>query len=99
MLPRFSFNVNTTSPEIQVHAYYTHDTFTKYGAHLEYTFLDIVGYFGGILGLFMGASALSFVEIAYAFLRMTAIGILRKWRRIRQLRRVRFVKSPADIKE
>lgn len=38
----------------------------KIETKLKYTFHDWVAGFGGILGLYVGASALSFAELGYA---------------------------------
>jgi len=38
---------------------------TKIETKLQYTFTDLLAGFGGILGLYVGASVLSFAELAY----------------------------------
>uniref|UniRef100_A0A1I8PJ90 Pickpocket protein 19 n=1 Tax=Stomoxys calcitrans TaxID=35570 RepID=A0A1I8PJ90_STOCA len=58
--------INKSVPEIIAHIYYTQNTLTKYEARLEFTNMDLWAYFGGVLGLCLGASMLSFAEIVYA---------------------------------
>ncbi|XP_073821493.1 pickpocket protein 19-like [Musca autumnalis] len=76
--PIHSFQANTKIPEIYAHVYYNRDTLTKYASRLDYTFLDMVAYFGGVLGLFLGASVFSFVEILYAVIRWSVCFIFTK---------------------
>lgn len=37
----------------------------KIETKLKYSFVDLVAGFGGILGLYVGASTLSFIELGY----------------------------------
>uniref|UniRef100_A0A1I8P3T6 Pickpocket protein 19-like n=1 Tax=Stomoxys calcitrans TaxID=35570 RepID=A0A1I8P3T6_STOCA len=53
---------NTTDPEIDVDIYFAKNTMTKYAARLQYTYMDLAANFGGVLGLCLGASALSLLR-------------------------------------
>ncbi|EDV92702.1 GH18908 [Drosophila grimshawi] len=50
---------------ISADIYYGRRVLTKIVTRLQYTFHDWVASFGGILGLYVGASALSFAELAH----------------------------------
>ncbi|KAH8359597.1 hypothetical protein KR093_007789 [Drosophila rubida] len=52
------------SKRIRAEVYYGQRVITKIESKLQYTFTDWVAGFGGILGLYVGASALSFAELA-----------------------------------
>ncbi|XP_061394358.1 pickpocket protein 19-like [Musca vetustissima] len=62
-------NPNDTVPVISGEVYFGKNTMTKYSSRLQYTYLDLISNFGGILGLFLGASVLSIVEIVHFFSR------------------------------
>ncbi|XP_073821515.1 pickpocket protein 19-like [Musca autumnalis] len=97
--PMPSLPINTSVPEIYVHVYYNRKTLTKYLARLEYTFLDMAAYIGGVFGLFLGASALSFVEILYATIRMLLILVIKKFTSFLRLRQVHIIPKINVIKE
>lgn len=54
-------------------------------ARLDYTFFDLIAQFGGILGLSLGASVLSLVEIVYAGLKVLVILFISKRKTNRQI--------------
>ncbi|KAH8359598.1 hypothetical protein KR093_007786 [Drosophila rubida] len=41
--------------------------FIKYQTHMRFTFVELLASFGGIIGLFLGASLLSAIELVYFF--------------------------------
>ncbi|KAH8312305.1 hypothetical protein KR044_010154 [Drosophila immigrans] len=41
--------------------------FIKYQTHMRFTFVELLASFGGIIGLFLGASLLSAIELVYYF--------------------------------
>ena len=51
-------------------------TFTEYERALKMTSLDFIQNFGGVCGLFLGFSLLSFVEIIYWFIVVLARRII-----------------------
>ncbi|EDW58962.1 pickpocket protein 19 [Drosophila virilis] len=63
-----SNTTNDTLPPRRIRAdiHYTQRVLMKIETKLKYTFHDWVAGFGGILGLYVGASALSFAELGYA---------------------------------
>ncbi|XP_058977471.1 pickpocket protein 19-like [Musca domestica] len=89
-----STSTNVTAPVIYIDIYYNRKTLTKYEARLRYTFLNMVGYIGGVFGLFWGASVLSLVEICYAIVRLF-LGFL--WRRMKKLRRSRRIATKLSV--
>uniref|UniRef100_A0A1I8MKQ6 Pickpocket protein 19 n=1 Tax=Musca domestica TaxID=7370 RepID=A0A1I8MKQ6_MUSDO len=97
--PIHNYEANATIPEIYFHVYYNRNTLTKYVAHLEYTYLDMVGYMGGVLGLFLGGSILSVVEIPYAVIRIFVYFIVEKWNAFRRAKKVRISNRVDVIKE
>ncbi|KAH8416710.1 hypothetical protein KR222_009831 [Zaprionus bogoriensis] len=58
-------DVENNTKRIRAEVYYGQRVITKIETKLKYTFQDWVASFGGILGLYIGASALSFAELAY----------------------------------
>ncbi|XP_062122171.1 pickpocket protein 19 [Drosophila sulfurigaster albostrigata] len=55
---------------IRTEVYYGQRVITKIETKLQYTFTDWVAGFGGILGLYVGASALSFAELVYVLVKL-----------------------------
>ncbi|XP_075163760.1 pickpocket protein 19-like [Haematobia irritans] len=94
--PIHSTVVNKSVPEIHVHVYFTQDKFMKYGARMEFTTLDLLASFGGVLGLCLGASVLSFFEIIYAIMRYGLQWLIIKWRKRRHQRRVRTLQTSKE---
>ncbi|XP_034487745.1 pickpocket protein 19 [Drosophila innubila] len=58
-------NTSQFQKRIRTEVYYGQRVITKIETKLQYTFTDWLAGFGGILGLYVGASALSFFELAY----------------------------------
>ncbi|KAH8312291.1 hypothetical protein KR044_010103 [Drosophila immigrans] len=58
---------SNATKRIRTEVYYGQRVITKIETELQYTFTDLVAGFGGILGLYVGASALSFAELIYVF--------------------------------
>lgn len=76
---------NLTFPLIEGDIYIGQGVVTKYEARLDYTAFDLIAQFGGILGLSLGASVLSLVEIVYAGLKVLVILLFSKRKSKRQI--------------
>ncbi|XP_011294238.1 pickpocket protein 19-like [Musca domestica] len=85
-------NVNESFPEISAEVYFAEETMTKYSARLQYTYMDLISNYGGVLGLCLGASVLSIFEIFYAVIRAIFIFGLYKLTNRRKRRQVNVVK-------
>lgn len=55
---------------IRTEVYYGQRVMTKIETKLKHTSQDWIASFGGILGLYIGASALSFAELIYIFTKL-----------------------------
>ncbi|XP_017100062.2 pickpocket protein 19 [Drosophila bipectinata] len=60
---KLNYPKNSTDSLIRAQVYYGQRVMTKIITKLKYTDLDLLANFGGIISLYMGASALSFVEV------------------------------------
>ncbi|XP_037910068.1 pickpocket protein 19-like [Hermetia illucens] len=67
ILPMHLLKDNFTEEMIILDVHYQHGTLIKYRTDVVYGWLDLLVAFGGIAGLFMGASVLSGVELFYYF--------------------------------
>lgn len=90
----FSLLPKKSASVIYVHVYYNRRTLTKYAARLEYTFLSMTAYIGGVFGLFWGASVLSLVEMVYAIIRFI-IGFI--WKKCNTIRRTRRIATTLNV--
>ncbi|TDG48729.1 hypothetical protein AWZ03_004841 [Drosophila navojoa] len=66
----FNATNTTISKRIKAEIYYGQRVLMKIETKLRYSFVDWVAGFGGILGLYVGASTLSFVELGYIVARL-----------------------------
>ncbi|XP_050339415.1 pickpocket protein 19-like [Bactrocera neohumeralis] len=62
-------DVNTTDEVKKVHldVHYASNYMMSYSTRIRYTFVELLANFGGIIGLFLGASLMSGVELFYYF--------------------------------
>ncbi|SPP82892.1 blast:Pickpocket protein 19 [Drosophila guanche] len=60
---KLNYDKNETNRVIKAQIYYGQRVMTKIVTKLKYTDLDILANFGGIVSLYIGASAMSFVEL------------------------------------
>ncbi|XP_068155137.1 pickpocket protein 19-like [Drosophila tropicalis] len=65
-----NYDANETRKLIKTQVFYGQRVMTKIVTKLRYTTLDLLANFGGILGLYMGASALSFIEVGYFLVKL-----------------------------
>ncbi|XP_034488710.1 pickpocket protein 19 [Drosophila innubila] len=52
---------------IHIDVFFQSPWFIKYQTHMRFTFVELLASFGGIIGLFLGASLLSAIEVIYYF--------------------------------
>ncbi|XP_026851223.1 pickpocket protein 19 [Drosophila persimilis] len=60
---KLDYDKNQTNRVIKAQIYYGQRVMTKIVTKLKYTSLDLMAHFGGIISLYIGASAISFVEL------------------------------------
>ncbi|KAH8266710.1 hypothetical protein KR018_001259, partial [Drosophila ironensis] len=60
---KLDYPKNSTEKQIKVQVYFGQRVMTKIITKLKYTDLDLLANFGGIVSLYIGASAMSFVEL------------------------------------
>ncbi|XP_017083076.1 pickpocket protein 19 isoform X2 [Drosophila eugracilis] len=58
---------DTESGTMRIDIFYQSGWFIQYQTNMRYTFVELLASFGGIIGLFLGASLLSAFELAYYF--------------------------------
>ncbi|XP_030564308.1 pickpocket protein 19 [Drosophila novamexicana] len=58
-------NADVISMHLEV--FFQSPWFIKYQTHMRFTFVELLASFGGIIGLFLGASLLSAIELVYYF--------------------------------
>ncbi|XP_058838267.1 pickpocket protein 11-like isoform X2 [Topomyia yanbarensis] len=85
------WSIRKTRPEqsnisyTQISVHYNKEKFPTFERTDSYTLTELLGTFGGLLGLFMGVSLLSFVEIVYFCTLRPFCVWRRKHRKLRQL--------------
>ncbi|XP_060647099.1 pickpocket protein 19 [Drosophila nasuta] len=55
------------SYSMRIDIFFQSPWFIKYQTHMRFTFVELLASFGGIIGLFLGASLLSAIELVYYF--------------------------------
>ncbi|XP_073821510.1 pickpocket protein 19-like [Musca autumnalis] len=81
-------NANESFPEISAEVYFAKNTLTKYVTRVQYNFLGLLSNFGGIMGLCLGASVLSILEMFYGIIRAIFIYCLYKLTYNRKVRKI-----------
>ncbi|KAH8416701.1 hypothetical protein KR222_007505 [Zaprionus bogoriensis] len=65
-----AIDFSDVSPDMEtmhIDVYFQSPWFIKYQTHMRFTFVELLASFGGIIGLFLGASLLSAIELVYYF--------------------------------